>query len=346
MIFMIHRLSYQAAKLSWKGVPNLKDVAREANVHPTTASSVLNDATGNSRFSVETRLRVEEAARRLGYVRNRAASGLRIRRSHTVGLVAGNLQNPFFALLSLELEKRLHRLGYELLLTCHGADNADDEHRLAKTLVERSVDGLLIWSEMRGGRTAKLPAKPGCPRVFLGYGPPRESAVTIDIEEGIVLAVDHLIAAGCRRIAFYSPSCARFSGLPKPRPELLLEVCRRRRIPKPLLLYYEGESWDLQAAVRGASEVLPGVDKKTGIIGYNDVCALAWFLSARNQRRKAPVIGFDGTPLVRAMPHRIPFVDLRPALIAEKAVDLLVNLMNEKSRGARRLSVAPAFVQS
>ncbi len=342
---MIHRLSYYAAKLNWESVPNLKDVAREANVHPTTASSVLNDASGNSRFSAETRLRVEEASLRLGYVRNRAASGLRIRRSHTVGLVAGNLQNPFFALLSLELEKRLHLLGYELLLTCHGVDNADDERRLAKTLVERSVDGLLIWSEMRGGRTAKLPTKPGCPRVFLGYGPPRESAVTIDIEDGIALAVDHLIAAGCRRIAFFSPAYARFSGLPKPRPELLLEVCRRRRIRKPLLFYYDGESWDLQAAVRGTVDILPRVDKDTGVIGYNDVCALAWFLSAREQKRKDPVIGFDGTPLVRAMPGRIPFVDLRPALIAEKAVELLVNLMEGKSCGARRLSVAPAFVR-
>ncbi len=331
---------------SGKGVPNLKDVAREADVHPTTASSVLNDASGNSRFSAETRRRVEEAARKLGYVRNRAASGLRIRRSHTVGLVAGNLQNPFFALLSLELEKRLHLLGYELLLTCHGADNADDEHRLARALVERSVDGLLIWSEMREGRTAKLVAKPGCPKVFLGYAPPQESAVTINIKEGITLAVDHLIGEGYHRIAFYSPSYARCSGLPKPRPDLLLEVCRHRRVPKPLLFYYEGESWDLQAAVRGAADILPRVDEGTGMIGYNDVCALAWFLSAREQHRMDPVIGFDGTPLVSAMPGRIPFVDLRPALIAEKAVELLVSLMEKKARRAQRLSVAPVFVQS
>ena len=157
-------------------MPTLKDVAREANVHPTTASSVLNDASRNSRFSPETRLRVKEAALRLGYVRNRAAGNLRIRKSHTVGLVAGNLQNPFFALLSLELEKRLRLLGYELILTCHGADNADDEHRLEQTLLERAVDGLLIWSEVRGSCSADLSVKPGCPRVFLGYAPPGEAA--------------------------------------------------------------------------------------------------------------------------------------------------------------------------
>lgn len=328
------------------GVPNLKDVAREANVHPTTASSVLNDVSGNSRFSPETRLRVEEAARRLGYVRNRAARNLRMRKSRTVGLVAGNLQNPFFALLSLELEKRLHLQGYELLLTCHGADNADDEYRLAQTLVERAVDGLFIWSEMREGRTAKFSGNTACPRVFLGYGPPREYAVTINIEEGIALAIDHLTGLGCTEIAFFSPAYARISGLPKPRPELLLDVCRSRRISKPLLFYYDGESWDLQAAVNGATAILHRIGKNTGIIGYNDVCALACFLTIRETRKNAPVIGFDGTPLVQAMPSRLPFVDLRPAFIAEKAVEQLIHLMTGKSPGPRRISVAPVFVGS
>jgi len=329
---------------SWVSVPNLKDVAREAGVHPTTASSVLNDASGNSRFSPETRLRVEEAARRLGYVRNRAARSLRIRKSHTVGLVAGNLQNPFFALLSLELEKLLHPLGYELLLTCHGADNADDEHRLAQTLVERAVDGLLIWSEMREGHSSHLSIKPACPRVFLGCGPAREPAITIDIEQGITLAVDHLLAAGHQRIAYFSPAYARTSGLPKPRPELLLEACRRRRIPKPSLLYYDGESWDLQAAVDGATHLLPRLDAGTGVIGYNDVCALACFLAAREKIQNLPVVGFDGTSLVRAMPAHLPYVDLRPALIAEKATALLFSLMQGTAPRPRRTSVSPIFV--
>ena len=325
-------------------MPTLKDVAREANVHPTTASSVLNDASRNSRFGPETRLRVKEAARRLGYVRNRAAGNLRIRKSHTVGLVAGNLQNPFFALLSLELEKRLRLLGYELILTCHGADNADDEHRLEQTLLERAVDGLLIWSEVRGRRSADLSVKPGCPRVFLGYAPPGEAAVTINIKDGLALAVDHLIAQGVGRIAYFAPAYARMSGLPKARPDLLLDVCRSRGFPEPSLFYFEGESWDFQAAVAGVARTLPSMKKKTAVIGYNDVCALAWFLTAGEQR--GPVIGFDGTPLVQAMPSRLPFVDLRPAFVAEKAAGLLTKLLRGETPSPRRISVAPVFVCS
>ncbi|WP_153811238.1 LacI family DNA-binding transcriptional regulator [Terrimicrobium sacchariphilum] len=319
-------------------------MARAANVHPTTASSILNAASGNSRFSPETRRLVEEAAQRLGYVRNLAARNLRARKSYTVGLVAGNLQNPFFAQLSLELEKCLHPLGYELLLTCHGADNADDELRLAQTLSERGVDGLLIWSEMRGGRAPKFSAGAGCPRVFLGYGPPREPAVTIDLGKGLALAVGRLVAEGFRQIAFFSPSYARTAGLPRPRPELLQDACLRHRIPQPILLYYDGESWDFQAAVEGAMRLLPDVKCETAVIGFNDVCALAWFLAAQGKNRSAPVVGFDGTPLVQAMSSRLPFVDLRPALVAEKAAALLIQLMRGESPRSRRVSVAPLYV--
>jgi LacI family transcriptional regulator len=326
-------------------VPNLKDVARLAQVHPTTASSVLNSASGNSRFSEQTRRRVEEAARRLGYVRNRAARGLRVRRSHTVGLVAGNLQNPFFALLALELEKRLQPLGYDLVLTSHGADTADDEYRLAQTLFERAVDALLIWSEVREGRTGALPGKPDCPRVHLGYAPPGGApAVTINIEMGITLAVDHLIAEGHRHIALYSPSYASHAGLPKPRPEILVEVCRRRRLPSPSLYFYEGESWDIPAAVAGAMRLVGASRKSEAVIGYNDVCATAWSLAARELHLPCPIIGFDGTPFFRALPSRFPYVDLRPAAVSEAAVDLLMKLLQKKNARPRPVSVNPVFV--
>ncbi|MFA7345439.1 MAG: LacI family DNA-binding transcriptional regulator [Terrimicrobiaceae bacterium] len=327
-------------------MPNLKDVARLADVHPTTASSVLNAASGNSRFSEETRRRVENAARRLGYVRNRAAHGLRIQRSHTVGLVAGNLLNPFFALLSLELEKRLQPLGYELVLTSHGADNADDEHWLAQTLFGRAVDALLIWSEVREGRTGQFSNKPDCPRVHLGYAPPGTHAVTINIELGIALAVDHLAGKGHRHIALFSPSYARNSGLPKPRPQILLDVCRRRRLPRPSLHFYEGESWDIPAAVAGAMKIIAASGKTEAVIGYNDVCATAWSLAAREHNLPCQVVGFDGTPFFRALPSRFPYVDLRPAAVSEAAVELVMKLLQNSPPSSRSVSVDPIFVCS
>lgn len=321
---------------------NLKDVAKLAKVHPTTASSILNAASRNSRFGEETRCRVELAARKLGYVRNRAAVGLRARCSHTVGLVAGNLLNPFFALLAQELEKRLQSSGYELLLTSHGADSAADESRLAQTLFERAVDALLIWSEVREGKPVRLPGKPHCPRIYLGYAPPRVPSVTIDIEKGLELAVEYLAGQGCHRIALYSPSYAKTAGLPKPRPEILTDVCRRRRLARPWLNYYEGESWDLAAAVDGAMGLLARHSEFEGVIGYNDVCATAWVLASRALGRTTPVVGFDGTMVFRSLPTQLPYVDLRPSAVAEAAVDMLIRILH--GQRPRPVTIDPVFV--
>lgn len=321
---------------------NLKEVALRAKVHPTTASSILNAASGNSRFGEETRRRVEAAARQLGYVRNRAAVGLRARRSYSIGLVAGNLLNPFFALLAQELEKCLQPLGYEVLLTSHGADSAADESRLAEALFARSVDALLVWSEVRGGHPVRLRGKPDCPRVYLGYAPPRVPSVTMNIEKGLELAVDHLAGKGCRRISLYAPSYAREAGLPKPRPEILSDVCRRRRLPRPHLCYYDGESWDLAAAVDGATRLLSKNAELGGVIGYNDVCATAWALAARELGRANTVVGFDGTMLFRSLPARLPYVDLCAAAVAVAATEVLMKLLAGKR--SRPVVIDPVFV--
>jgi len=57
-----------------------------------------------------------------------------------------------------------------------------------------------------------------------------------------------------------------------------------------------------------------------------------------------PWSGFDGPPLVQAIPSRLPFVDLRPAFVAEKAAGLLAKLLRGETPSPRRISVAPVFV--
>jgi LacI family transcriptional regulator len=324
----------------------LREVAEAAGVHLTTVSSVLNGASGHSRFSEETRRKVEQAATRLGYARNHLAGSLRTRRTGTVGLVAGNIQNPFFAALSLQLEAHLRDAGYALVLTCHGADSAGDERELAQTLLGRSVDGLLIWSEQRDGRTLRLPARTTTPRVWMGHGPRGEPAATIDIAEGLDLAVRHVRALGGRRIGFYAPAYAERSGLPRSRPDLLDTACAAAGLPPAVRLFFPGESWNLDTAVRGAAPLLEsaraaGVD---AIVAYNDVCASGWHLAARARGGALPVIGFDGSPLIKAWRPALAHVDLQGDTLARSAVGLLATLLGGGTPARRRIEVRPTFV--
>lgn len=322
----------------------LKDVALLANVHPTTASSVLSQTSGNSRFSAETKRRVEEAARKLGYVRNLTARNLRVRKSMAVGIVAGNLKNPFFAELATHVEELLKQKGYQLLLTCQGAESSGEEIvRLVKTLAERGVDGLLVWSELWGGRRVEFPETQEIPTVFLGYGPPKSPAVSLDIAGGLERAVNYHVARGCEQLVFFAPVMSRNAGFPKPRSEIIVEVCRKLGKPVPKIIFHEGESWNLAAAFHGAREAVSQVPRDAGIIGYNDVCAAGWFLAAREKELRPRLVGFDGTSLIRSLAIDLPYVDLRSEVIGQQAVDLLMKLIAGGSPEQTRLSVEPVF---
>src|SRR5690349_3159385 len=76
------------------GRVTLLDIAREAGVSRSTVTLVLREACGVSRA---TRVRVQAAMERLGYVRHRGASGLRRGAAEKVGMIIDDLTDPLFA---------------------------------------------------------------------------------------------------------------------------------------------------------------------------------------------------------------------------------------------------------
>src|SRR5260370_35188802 len=93
----------------------LRDVAAAAGVHPATASRALNLET-RLLVSEETARRVSASAAKLGYRPNPVARSLRTRRSHTVGGLIPDLNNPIFPPIVRGLEDKLAAPGYVALL--------------------------------------------------------------------------------------------------------------------------------------------------------------------------------------------------------------------------------------
>src|SRR5246500_4388432 len=120
----------------------LRDVAAAARVHPATASRALNPET-RILVSEETARRVTDAAARLGYRPNPVARSLRTRRSHTIGVLIPDLNNPLFPPIVRGLEDRLGEHGYVALL-----GNTDADERRERTLFDqmraRHVDGFVL----------------------------------------------------------------------------------------------------------------------------------------------------------------------------------------------------------
>src|SRR4030088_355816 len=120
----------------------LRDVAAAARVHPATASRALNPET-RILVSEDTARRVAEAAAALGYRPNPVARSLRTRRSHTVGVLIPDLNNPLFPPIVRGLEDRLAAAGYVALI---GNTDSDDERErmVFEQMRARHVDGLVL----------------------------------------------------------------------------------------------------------------------------------------------------------------------------------------------------------
>src|SRR5260370_1523794 len=103
----------------------LRDVAVRAGVHPATASRALNLET-RILVSEDTAQRVLDAAAALGYRPNPVARSLRTRRSHTVGVLIPDLNNPLFPPIVRGLDDRLAAPGY---LAPIGNTDSDDQPR-------------------------------------------------------------------------------------------------------------------------------------------------------------------------------------------------------------------------
>src|ERR1700678_3690410 len=170
----------------------LRDVAAAASAHPATASRALNPET-RLLVSEETARRVTAAAAALGYRPNPVARSLRTRRSHSVGVLIPDLNNPIFPPIVRGLEDKLAAAGYVALLGNTDAD-ADRERWLFEQMRARRVDGFVLATATLHDRLLAEAAAAELPVVLMNrlaqdYSFP---AVSVDNEQGARRAVTPL----------------------------------------------------------------------------------------------------------------------------------------------------------
>ena len=120
----------------------INDVAKRAGVSPTTAKRAVRTP---HLLAEETLRRVQEAIQELRYEPDQVASTLRSGQSRTIGLIVGNIVEPFFAELTREVAGEVQRRGYALLI----ADNeyrAELELEHLKNMNGYRIGGLIVRS--------------------------------------------------------------------------------------------------------------------------------------------------------------------------------------------------------
>ncbi|MEV8508167.1 LacI family DNA-binding transcriptional regulator [Actinoplanes sp. NPDC051475] len=180
--------------------PTLTQVAAMAGVSLKTASRALND---EPNVAEATGRRVREAADVLGYRLNGIARELRRgATSALVGLISGDLTNPFYSAVASGIERELRQHGLQLL-TANNDEDAELERALVDAFLQRRVRALLVVPSGDRHEYLAAEANHGVPFVFLDRPPdgPAADAVLIDNAGGARAAGAHLLAGGHRRIA-------------------------------------------------------------------------------------------------------------------------------------------------
>lgn len=177
----------------------IAEVAKLAGVSTATAGRVLGGY-GYSRQEIKDRVR--KAADELGYRPNLLARGLITGKTKTIGVVAGDIQNPFYASVLRGISNVVEANGFGLLITNSDEDQAREIHSV-ELLTQKQVDGLIVTPSdtLKASHLHGLLAM-GIPLVLIdrSVADLKVDCVATDNIAAAEQAVRHLIMAGHRRI--------------------------------------------------------------------------------------------------------------------------------------------------
>lgn len=179
----------------------IKDIAKALGLSTSTVSRALRDS---YEISPETKKMVLEYAEKINYQPNPIALSLKERKSHTIGVIVGEIANSFFSQTINGIESVAQQKGYNVIIS-QSHESFEKEMRNLHYLTSRSIDGLLVSVSVETNNfdyLKDLHAK-GMPIVFFDriVNEIDTHKVIVDNYKGAYDATTHLIQNGCRNIA-------------------------------------------------------------------------------------------------------------------------------------------------
>lgn len=182
----------------------LKEIAKAAGVSEGTASLAINHRPG---VNEETRKKVEELAKKMGYYPSVNARSLANKRSGLIGVLMPNITNLFYSGLVQGIEASLKAAGYKMILATTG-DNRDYEKEMIEHFISFRVECAVIYPLIRDNpdpEYLELLDKNHIPYFFIGsrYRGVEAAYVNSDIYQAVSEAAGYLAERGIRDIVYF-----------------------------------------------------------------------------------------------------------------------------------------------
>jgi LacI family transcriptional regulator, galactose operon repressor len=259
------------------------------------------------------------------------AAGLDARRSRLLGLLIGDLTNPFFPELVHAFEDLATRHGYEILLGSTGYDT-ERTRRSIRRMLDLHVDGAAILTfGGEGPLRAEIVRQLGSvPMVFIDQAPraPRTCALTIDYRRGIREAVQHLANLGHRKLAFLSGPLGERSALLR-REAFLAAIEEADCLCRESWLV-EGNH-TMESGMHAMERILGQKAVPTAILCSNDMMALGAKRELNRRGIDVPgclsIVGFDDVLFAEFATPPLTTIRMSRKALARAAVEALRSLI-------------------
>ncbi len=310
----------------------IRDVAKRANVSPSTVSRVLND---NRAISLSTKEKVLEAVNELGFIPNVLARNFANQSTFTVALVI-NIENsraysnPFFSEVLHGIETLVYSEGYFLIIA-NERTIAHQQITLDRLVKEKRLDGLILPSAvLKRGLISRL-EKEHFPFVVIGepdLGAERVDFVDINNTLGGEQAVHHLVENGYQKIAYVGgPRVEKFN---LKRLKGFIDALRDHGIPpREEMVLEEPDTIMKESGYKLGHRLLSIRNPPDAFVCTDNILAWGVLKAAREKGLEAPrdvgIVSFDSFPLVDFTDPPLSTVDIDVFALGVQAASMLMN---------------------
>ena len=246
---------------------SMKDIARRCGVSVATVSKALN---GQPDIGEETRVRIENAAREMGYMANAAARALKTRRTYNLGVLfvderRNGLEHEYFSAMLESLKSEAETHGYDITFinnSVGGKYNSYLQHCLY-----RGVDGVVIACvDFQDPRVKEL-VESKLPLVTIDYVCENRITVGSDNVMGLKQLVSYAYEQGHRKIAFLH---GEMSTVTRSRLEGFHSICQELGLKIPSEYIRQCTYHDPARCAEATRELMKLEDRPTCIIFPDD----------------------------------------------------------------------------
>jgi len=320
----------------------LKAVADRVGLTASTVSHVLTNSPAANSVPQRTKNRILTAARELNYQPNFFARSLKVKRSHTIGVIAEEIGDAYSSLIIGGIERYLRNHNFFFLTVAHRHDT-----KLLSTysnmLQQRGVEGFITVDTV-------LTEEPPLPTVAIAGHQriPRVTNIVLDHRRAALLALHHLVDLGHEEIAFLKGSTA--SSDTDERWAAICDVAAKLgiRMRPELIVQLEGVDPTPNLGYPFAKQLLARKQSFTALFAYNDISAIGSICAFQEVGLRVPddvsVVGFDDIQSSAFL--NPPLTTVRQPLqeMGEIAARTLLDRIEERVKYVPEISVEPELV--